>query len=230
MVSKVTETPASGANAACVLGAALVVACGSAWGVPAVMVIDWSVCKQPDLKGADHKQGVEKFVSRYVVAAKKPAGTHIAVGLNREYGAAVQERRDHVRLKYKPVGPNRTEAQCALSDADYALLIQFRDASYYVLCRSEVAIGTTGALREAKDIKATTYAAIYDFAKATGLYEMRAKPDEPTTPPGGFSACSRGAEDGKKDPLPTTADVAKFKSRLTLPDSEAPRLGDPTKQ
>ena len=194
------------------------------------MVIDWSVCKQPDLNSSIHKQGVDKLVAKYVEAAKKPAGTHIAVGLNREYGVAVQERRDHVRLNYKAIGPNRTQAQCALSDADYALLIQFRDASYYVMCRGEVAIGTTRALREAQNIKATNYAAIYDFAKATGLYEMRAKPDEPTTPPGGFSACSRGAEDGKKDLLPTTADVAKFKTRLTLPDSEATKLGDPTKQ
>lgn len=227
---KGTETPAAGAKAVCVLGVALLVGFGPAWAGAAVMVIDWSACKQPDLNSAGHKQGVDKLISKYVEAAKKPAGTHIAVGLNREYGVAVQQRRDHVRLKYKTVGPNRTEAQCALSDADYALLIQFRDASYYVMCRSEVGIGTSAAQREAKDIKATTYAAIYDFAKATGLYEMRAKPDEPTTPPGGFSACSRGTDDGKKDPLPTTADVAKFKTRLTLPDSETTKLGDPTKQ
>ena len=217
-------------RAASVLGAVLVLCLGHARAAPATMVIDWSVCKQPDLNGTDHKQGTDKLISRYVEAAKKLAGTHIAVGLNREYGVAVQERRDYVSLKYKPIGPTRSEAQCALSQADYALLLQFRDASYYVMCRSEVAIGVTDALRGAKDMKATTYAAIYDFAKATGLYEMRAKPDEPTTPPGGFAACSRGAADGKKDPFPTAADVAKFKTRLTLPDSEATKLGDPTKQ
>jgi hypothetical protein len=203
---------------------------GPAFSTPAKMVIDWTVCKQPDLATAEHKVGTNKLISKYEEAAKKPVGTHIAVGLNREYGVAVQDRRDHVRLNYIPLGPNRSESQCALSDANYAKLLQFRDASYYVMCRSEVAIGTSTVVRAAKNVKALTYAAIYDFAKATGLYEMRAKPDEPTTPPGGFAACSRGTEDGKKDPLPTAEDVAKFKTRLTVPDSEAVNIGDPTKQ
>lgn len=213
------------------LGAGMLgVTAGHALSAPATMVIDWSVCKQPDLNSAAHKDGTSKLIAKYVEAAKKPKGTHIALGLTREYGVAVQERRDHVRLKYKPVSANRTEAQCALSDADYAKLLQFRDASYYVMCRSEVAIGADAVKRGAKDVKATMYAAIYDFAKATGLYEMRAKADEPTTPPGGFSACRRGTDDGMKDPFPSETDVKKFKTRLSIPDSEIPKLGDPAKQ
>lgn len=193
------------------------------------MVIDWTVCQQPDSQGLSQEAGVKALIKKYVDAATVNSKVHVAVGLNRQYGIAVQERRDHVRLNYIPIGPKRTNRQCALSDANYAKLIQYRDASYYIMCRSEVSIGSSKAARVGNDLKALTFAAIYDFAKGQGV-EMRAKADEPMTPPGGYAACTKGAEDGKSDPFPSANDVATFKTRLSLPDSEKSKLGDPTKQ
>lgn len=193
------------------------------------MVIDWSVCKQPDLTSQDHVKAVQGMVDKYFATARSDKSVHVAVGLNRVYGQAVQDRRDHVRLNYIPIGPNRTEKQCALSDKNYAMLIAYRDASYYVLCRSEVAIGGSEQERARKDLQALAYSAIYDFLKSIGA-DFRAKADEPTTPPGGYAACKRGADDGKKDTIPTAESMQGFKTRLNLPDSEKAKLGDPSKQ
>jgi hypothetical protein len=193
------------------------------------MSIDWSVCKQPDLSSATHVAAVKKLTDKYIAAAKSNSSVHIAVGLNKIYGTAVQERRDHVRLNYIAVGSRRPESQCALSEQNYAKLIAYRDASYYVMCRAEVGIGADDAQRKKKDFKSLAFAAIYDLLKSIGA-DFRAKPDEPMTPPGGFGACKRGAEDAFKDPLPTPADIAAFSTRLSLPDSEKQKLGDPEAQ
>ncbi|BFG80253.1 hypothetical protein PTKU46_82870 [Paraburkholderia terrae] len=193
------------------------------------MAIDWSACHQPDPTDASYLNQVNSLIKKYVAAAKGDGSTNISLGLNRIYGEAVRERRDHVRLHYIPVGPSRSKDQCALSTKDYTQLLAYRDASYYVMCRAEVGIGATQSERTQKDLKTLAYAAIYDFVKSIGV-DMRAKPDEPTTPPGGYAACKRGAEDGKNDPFPSASDVTSFKSRLSLPESEKTKIGDPTKQ
>jgi hypothetical protein len=141
----------------------------------------------------------------------------------------VQDRRDLVRLNYLPIGPNRTEQQCALSTDNYRKLIVMRDASYYILCRSEVAIGTSAIDRASKDVTTLAAAAIYDLVKSLGA-NLRAKKDEPTTPPGGFAYCKRGATDRANDPFPTPADVQSFKSRMSLSSEERAQIGDPSKQ
>lgn len=192
-------------------------------------MIDWSVCKQPDLTNTLHTATVKRLVDKYVASAKSNKATNIAVGLNKAYGIAVQERRDHVSLNYIALGPQRTQKQCALSDQNYSKLLAYRDASYYVLCRSEVAIGANTSDRKLKDYKALAYAAIYDFLKSMDV-DFRAKPDEPTTPPGGYAACRKGADDGHMDPFPSPQDITSFKTRLNLPESEKAKMGDPKKQ
>ena len=194
------------------------------------IVIDWDNCKQPDRSSATYESSLSRQIDEYVKAAKAAyPQAHIALALNKYYGQIVQQRRDHVAQSYRPVGPNRKATDCALSDANYTRLIVIRDASYYILCRAEVGAGTSNAERLAKDAKALTYAAIYDLLKTVGA-DMRAKPNEPTTPPGGFTACKRGAGDGFSDSVPSSQQMEGFVSRLSVPDSEKQRIGDPEKQ
>lgn len=194
------------------------------------VVIDWDNCKQPNRSSATFESSLARQIDEYVKAAKAAyPQVHIALALNKFYGQIVQQRRDHVAQSYRPVGPDRTATDCALSDANYTRLIVIRDASYYILCRAEVAAGTSKAERLAKDARALTYAAIYDLLKTVGA-DMRAKPDEPTTPPGGFTACKRRAADGFSDSVPSSQQMEGFVSRLSVPDSEKQRIGDPEKQ
>jgi hypothetical protein len=194
------------------------------------MMIDWTKCAQPDLKSDAHQTALKARIDKYVANAKtKYKSSHIAIGLSRTYGEIVQERRDHVRLSYIPVGPSRQDNQCAMSATNYSKLIIIRDASYYVLCRSEVGVGTSAADRAGKDLSTLAAAAIYDLLKTLGA-DLRAKKDEPVTPPGGFAACKLGTADAAKDPLPKPADVAGFKSRMSLSAEEKAKVGDPGKQ
>ncbi len=213
-----------------------VVLCGLAASLPlpvaaqAPVLIDWSNCKQPDLNSEAHQKALKTAIVKYVANAKtKYKSSHIAIGLSNTYGEIVQERRDLVRLSYLPVGPNRKEDQCALSAVNYEKLIVIRDASYYVLCRSEVGVGTSAADRTAKDLSALAAAAIYDLLKTIGV-DLRAKKDEPTTPPGGFAACKLGASDAAQDPFPKPVDITGFKSRMSLSAEEKAKIGDPGKQ
>ncbi len=194
------------------------------------MQIDWSVCPQPDRASAAYVKQQSEQIDAFVSAARKQhGGKHIAVALNSYYGAIVQLRRDFVVRHYRPVSPSRPATACALTPADYTRLLILRDASYYVLCRAEVAIGQNKPARLAKDLKSLAYASVYDFLKTIGL-DMRAKPGEPTTPPGGYAGCAKGVDDGLDDPFPSAAETIGFTTRLVVPDSEKQRIGDPTRQ
>jgi hypothetical protein len=196
----------------------------------AVMIIDWANCMQPDLASEAHQKAVKQSIDKYVdhANAKYPSN-HIALKLNKIYGSLVQDRRDLVQSNYIPIGPNRKDTQCALSPDNYRKLIVLRDASYYILCRSEVGIGTSAFDRTSKDITTLATAAIYDLVKSLGA-DLRAKANEPTTPPGGYAACKQGATAGAKDPIPTVAETQGFRSRLSLSAEERAKIGDPSKQ
>ncbi|TKB20439.1 MAG: hypothetical protein E5V75_05065 [Mesorhizobium sp.] len=194
------------------------------------MTIDWSVCPQPDLASDGYaKKRSAEINSAVSNARKKYSKSHIAVALNKYYGEMVQIRRDHVRLKYIPISDKRPESSCALTGNDYEKLLLLRDASYYVLCRSEVAVGSSKAERLLKDLKSLAFAAIYDLKKSLGA-DLRAKKDEPTTPPGGYAACKLGVADGLNDPIPKDGETSGFSTRLVVPDSEKPGLGEPSEQ
>lgn len=198
--------------------------------VAADLVIDWSVCSQPNRTSEAYVKQQTSQINTYVKSAQtKFPSEHIAVALNKYYGEIVQQRRDFVVKSYIPISAARLATACALSAENYTRLLIMRDASYYVLCRAEVAIGRSRTARLANDLKSLAYAAIYDFLKTAGV-DMRAKANEPTTPPGGYAGCSRGVDDGQHDPFPTEAQAAGFKTRLSVPDSEKKKIGDPTQQ
>ena len=207
---------------------AAVLTCMPAWAQ--TMTIDRGNCKQPDRSSAEYKKDQRSQNEDYVKSSKAAyPNSHIAVALNRYYGQVVQLRRDHVALNDIPAGPKRNATDCALTEANYRKLILIRDASYYIFCRAEVAVGQSAADRAGKTPQALAYAAIYDLLKTAGV-DMRAKPTEPTTPLGGFAACTLGASDGFKDPIPTAQEVKEFTSRLTVPDSEKQKIGEPENQ
>jgi hypothetical protein len=194
------------------------------------VVINWSNCKQPDLASDAHQKAVKQSIDKYLNEAKaKYPSDHIAVKLNKIYGAAVQDRRDLVQLNYIPIGVSRTEKQCALSAENYQRLIVLRDASYYILCRSEVGVGSSATRRIAMDLTTLATAAIYDLVKSIGA-DLRAKKNEPTTPPGGYAACKAGAAAASTDPIPNAASTRSFRSRLSLSAEEVAGIGDPSKQ
>ncbi|MER8643204.1 hypothetical protein [Mesorhizobium sp. M1252] len=212
------------------IGIMLIMATWTASAFAQEMVIDWSVCTQPDLTSdAYAKKRSAEINSAVANAKKRNSKSHIAVALNKYYGEMVQIRRDHVRLKYLPISEKRPESSCALSEKNYEKLLLLRDASYYVMCRSEVAIGASKAARLLKDLKSLAFAAIYDLKKSLGA-EMRAKKDEPTTPPGGYAACELGVAAGLKDPFPQDGETSGFETRLVVPDSEKPSIGEPSQQ
>jgi hypothetical protein len=194
------------------------------------MVIEWSNCSQPDGSSDAYTKAVNQSIDKHLQQAKaKYPSDHIAIRLNKMYGIMVQERRDLVSLNYLPIGSKRTESQCALSTDNYRKLIVLRDTSYYILCRSEVAIGTSSTERTSKDLQTLAAAAIYDLLKSLGA-DLRAKKTEPTTPPGGYAACRRGAADALKDPFPSAAEAQSFKTRLSFSSEERAQIGDPTQQ
>ncbi|RWP13897.1 hypothetical protein [Mesorhizobium sp.] len=212
------------------VGIMLIMAPWTASALAQDMIIDWSVCPQPDLTSdAYAKKRSAEINSAVANARKRSSKSHIAVALNKYYGEIVQIRRDHVRLKYLPISEKRPESSCALSKKNYEKLLLLRDASYYVMCRSEVAIGASKAERLLKDLKSLAFAAIYDLKKSLGA-DLRAKKDEPTTPPGGYAACELGVAAGLKDPFPQDGETSGFETRLVVPDSEKPSIGEPSNQ
>lgn len=225
MLSPKTQFP----NAYFFAGALMMASCSAVRAAPE-MVIDWSSCSQPDLASDVHAKAVRKSIDKYIAAANsKYPSNHVAIRLNKIYGAVVQDRRDLVQLNYLPIGPGRTENQCALSTENYRKLIVLRDASYYILCRSEVGVGTSTFDRTNKDLSTLAAAAIYDLMKSLGA-DLRAKKNEPTTPPGGYASCKAGAADATKDPIPSATEVQGFKSRMSLSAEESAQIGDPAKQ
>ncbi|TPJ14344.1 hypothetical protein FJW04_17810 [Mesorhizobium sp. B2-7-3] len=212
------------------VGIILIMATWNGRAVAQDMTIDWSVCTQPDLTSDGYAKKRSAEINTAVANAKKRnSKAHIAVALNKYYGEMVQIRRDHVRLKYMPISEKRPESSCALSDKNYEKLLLLRDASYYVMCRSEVAIGASKPARLLKDLKSLAFAAIYDLKKSLGA-DLRAKKDEPTTPPGGYAACELGVADGLNDPFPQDGETSGFETRLVVPDSEKPGIGEPSEQ